>query len=49
MHLAHNSFNYTVLSAQGFNSLSSLVQQTDSFRLEYADIDQALREISQLC
>ncbi|WP_166838943.1 HprK-related kinase A [Rheinheimera pleomorphica] len=49
MHLAHNSFNYTVLSARGFNSLSTLVQQTDSFRLEYADIEQALHEINQLC
>ncbi len=48
MHLAHNSFNYAVLAEQGFNSLSRLTQQTEAYRLEYADIEQALAELNQL-
>lgn len=48
MHLAHNSFNYAVLAEQGFNSLSRLTQQIAAYRLEYADIEQALAELNRL-
>ncbi|MBZ9612963.1 HprK-related kinase A [Rheinheimera maricola] len=49
MHLANNSFNYAVLAEHGFNSLGRLTQQIQAYRLEYADIKQALSELSQLC
>lgn len=49
MHLANNSFNYAVLAEQGFNSLSRLTRQIKAFRLEYANIDQALAELNKLC
>lgn len=49
MHLANNSFNYTVLAELGFSSLSTLVQNTDAYRLEYSCIEQALSELNQLC
>lgn len=49
MHLANNSFNYAVLAEQGFNALGQLCQQISAFRLEYADIKQALNELEQLC
>lgn len=49
MHLANNSFNYAVLAEQGFISLAALTRQIEAYRLEYADIDQALAELSRLC
>ena len=49
MHLANNSFNYTVLAVDGFNALAKLVKGVNCFRLEYADIDQAITELNRLC
>jgi hypothetical protein len=49
MHLANNSFNYAVLAEQGFTALAALTQQIDAYRLEYADIKQALAELGRLC
>lgn len=49
MHLANNSFNYAVLAEQGFSSLGRLTQQVVAYRLEYANIEQALTELNQLC
>jgi HprK-related kinase A len=49
MHLANNSFNYAVLAEQGFYTLGKLTQQVKAYRLEYADIKQALSELDGLC
>lgn len=49
MHMANNSFNYAVLAEQGFSSLGRLTQQITAYRLEYADIEQALTELNKLC
>ena len=49
MHLANNSFNYTVLAVDGFDALARLVKSVQSFRLEYADLDQAITELNRLC
>ena len=48
MHLANNAFNYAVLAEQGFKSLGRLMQEVNAYRLEYADIDQAIAELSLL-
>lgn len=49
MHLAYNSFNYNVLADEAFTALSALVQRCASYRLEYADINQVIRELNALC
>ncbi|MGP9801833.1 HprK-related kinase A [Rheinheimera sp. NSM] len=49
MHLANNSFNYAVLAEQGFSCLAALTRQVTAYRLEYADINQALAELGRLC
>lgn len=49
MHLANNSFNYTVLAVEGFEALARLVKGVTCFRLEYADIEQAITELNRLC
>jgi len=49
MHLAHNSFNYNVLSEKAFDCLSRVTQLTQAYRLEYSDIDQAIAELNKLC
>ena len=50
LYLAQNSFNYAVFAAEGFNLLSQLVENTESFRLEYHDTRQMLELLEQgLC
>lgn len=49
MHLAHNSFNYNVLSERAFDCLTRVTQQIQAYRLEYSDIDQAIAELNKLC
>jgi len=49
MHLANNSFNYAVLAERAFSCLGKLTQQITAYRLEYADINQALAELDKLC
>jgi HprK-related kinase A len=49
MHLANNSFNYAVLAEQGFSSLGRLTQHIRAYRLEYADIKQAIIALDKLC
>ncbi|WP_019675857.1 HprK-related kinase A [Arsukibacterium perlucidum] len=48
LYLAQNSFNYAVFAAEGFNLLSQLVENTESFRLEYSDTRQMLELLEQL-
>jgi hypothetical protein len=49
MQLAVNCFNYTVLGQRGFLTLQRLVSQTEGIRLEYANTDEALALIGELC
>lgn len=48
MHLAINSFNYSVLGETGFHTLSNFVRQVVAIRLEYSDTDHALKLIEEL-
>jgi hypothetical protein len=48
LYLAQNSFNYAVFGADGFNVLCQLVENTQSYRLEYSDTDQMLQLLEQL-
>lgn len=48
LYLAQNSFNYAVFAAEGFNLLSQLVENTESFRLEYNDTRQMLELLEQV-
>jgi len=48
LYLAQNSFNYAVFAAQGFSLLSQLVENTESYRLEYSDTEQMLECVEQI-
>ncbi|KKO47240.1 serine kinase [Arsukibacterium ikkense] len=48
LYLAQNSFNYAVFGAEGFKLLSQLVENTDSYRLEYHNTEQMLALLEQL-
>ncbi len=48
LYLAQNSFNYAVFAAEGFSLLSTLVENTASYRLEYSDTPQMLEVLEQL-
>jgi len=46
--LAFNSFNYAVLGATGFNAVIGLVRASRGYRLEYTDLDDAVRTLEGL-
>lgn len=48
LYLAQNSFNYAVFAAEGFSLLCNLVDNTESFRLEYSNTEQMLELVEQL-
>ncbi|MDX1678261.1 HprK-related kinase A [Arsukibacterium sp.] len=48
LYLAQNSFNYAVFAADGFHLLTQLVENTESFRLEYRDTRQMLQLLEQV-
>lgn len=48
MHLAQNCFNYSVLGAEGFNALASLVEQITGYRFRYGALDDALAFFDRL-
>ena len=43
-----NSFNYSLLQAKGFNLLASIIQNCDSFTLQYSQFDEAINTLNQL-
>jgi HprK-related kinase A len=46
--LAFNSFNYAALGATGFNAVIALVRASRGYRLEYTDLDDAVRTLERL-
>lgn len=48
MELAGNSFNYSVLGADGFNALGRLIEQAAGFRFRYSALDEALDTFARL-
>ena len=42
MQLAQNSFNYSLLGAEGFTALAGLVDRTQGYRFRYGALDEAL-------
>lgn len=49
LELALNSFNYELLGATGFAVVAGLVENCDCYRLEYADLDEAVPLLFELC
>jgi HprK-related kinase A len=48
LHLANNSFNYSILHLQGFEALSKLMEATDCYNFRYSDLDSAVELFNQL-
>ncbi len=48
MELAGNSFNYSVLGAQGFDALGRLIDTAAGFRFRYSALDEALDTFARL-
>lgn len=48
LRLIQNSFNYSVLGAEGFTALSRLVRSVKLMQLQYADTDEMLSLLEQL-
>lgn len=48
LHLAEQSFNYTILGAAGFQALAALIERCSSHRLIYSDLDIAMAKLDQL-
>lgn len=48
LRLIQNSFNYSVLGAEGFAALSGLVRRVKLMQLQYADTDEMLSLLEQL-
>jgi HprK-related kinase A len=48
MELAGNSFNYSILGAQGFSALGRLIDQASGFRFRYSALDEALDTFARL-
>jgi hypothetical protein len=42
MKIAHNAFNYGMLGADGFKSLTQVVDECDCFELTYSNLDEAI-------
>ena len=48
MKLCGNSFNYEILGATAFETVSMIIRQSDCYVLRYADLDDALETITRL-
>lgn len=48
MELAGNSFNYSVLGAEGFDALGRLIDNTAGFQFRYSALDEALDTFARL-
>ena len=46
--LANNSFNYQLLGLQGFQSVTRLVRDCDSYILSYSNLDEAIDALNRL-
>lgn len=46
--LANNSFNYRLLGADGFRTLTALVRNCDAYSLEYGDLDKVIPMLDDL-
>jgi len=45
--LAHNSFNYRLLGATGFRTLTAIIRQCDCYSFEYGDLESAIATLDQ--
>jgi len=48
MQVAGNSFNYSILHQQGFDTLASLIDRCDCYDFVYSDLEDAIRVFSEL-
>lgn len=48
LHLANNSFNYSILHLEGFEALSNLIEASDCYNFCYSDLDSAIATFDQL-
>lgn len=48
LRLIENSFNYSLLGAQGFEILARLVEQCDGAEFRYSDLDEAIARFDEL-
>jgi HprK-related kinase A len=48
MRIARNSFNYSVLGASGFKTLTQLIDRCDCYDFSYGDLDQAVAVFDSL-
>ncbi len=48
MLLATNAFNYELLGEAAFRTVGDLVSNADCYRLEYSDLEEATRRLSEL-
>jgi len=48
MELAGNSFNYSILGANGFHAMARLIEQVRGFRFRYSALDEALDALPRL-
>jgi len=48
MHVAHNSFNYTLLAESGFDAISNMINQCDCYSFTYNDLNDAIKIFDQL-
>ncbi|MFP3526372.1 hypothetical protein SB912_28195, partial [Pantoea sp. SIMBA_072] len=42
MQVADNSFNYTLLGAQGFSTLAALAERSAGYTFRYSKLDEAM-------
>jgi len=48
MQVAANSFNYSILHQQGFNTLADLIDRCDCYDFVYSDLEDAIRVFAAL-
>lgn len=46
--VAENAFNYSVLGADGFETLADVIESSDCYELRYRDLDEAIQLIDDL-
>lgn len=48
MHVAENSFNYSVLGDKGFKALGELIDQCQCYNFAYSQLDEAIDALESL-